>query len=169
MNLFHFTYLKSFIYVILVIITIPGISKAQTTGSLQSGSTNTLSVTLSNTMGVQTSADANANVEVNNEANLVIEAGSTIQDSFGDEETTEISGDFEISPNGANFDVKGLTAKNNYIIGEGTYFKSELKSVDEPDPDQRVQGTASSQLVHNMTLSINQQSSSFVSAFSQNF
>lgn len=141
-------------------------TKAQTQNTLQIGSTNRLSISLSNTIGVQTSANGSENLDINNEANLELKPGSTIQDSFGSQDNPEISGEFTVSPNGANFDITGLVAENNYIIGDNTYFLSEMKNIDKDKPSN---GNASSSLFHNMTLTVDQTNSSFTTSFSQDF
>tara|TARA_E500000331_G_scaffold75855_1_gene71089 strand:+ start:889 stop:1389 length:501 start_codon:yes stop_codon:yes gene_type:complete len=138
------------------------------TASIQTGSSQRLSITLSNTMGVSTSADVTENLEVNNQANLVIEPGSTIQEEVGDE-TLSVTGDFVVTPTGSSLDIQGLQAKNNYIIGEGTYFFSEMNTVDDPNPEIATTGNASSNLVHSMTITIDQTNSSFTSSFSESF
>ena len=119
-------------------------------------------------MGVSTSADVTENLEVNNQANLVLAPGSTIQDEIGDENQS-VTGDFVITPTGSSLDIKGLQAKNNYIIDEGTYFFSEMKTVDDPNPEIATNGNASSNLVHSMTITIDQTNSSFTSSFSESF
>ena len=143
--------------------------KAQT-NSIQTGSTNSLKVSLSNTIGVTTSADSTDNLEIDNQAVLVLEPGSSIQDSFGevDEQGENVSANFDISPNGSSVDITGLQAKNNYIIGEGTYFSSTMKTKDEENTTA-IKGDASAGLFHDMTLKIDQTVSSFTSSFSQNF
>ena len=141
-------------------------TKAQTQNTLQIGSTNRLSISLSNTIGVQTSANGSENLDINNEANLELKPGSTIQDSFGSQDNPEISGEFTVSPNGANFDITGLVAENNYIIGDNTYFLSEMKNIDKDKPSN---GNASASLFHNMTLTVDQTNSSFTTSFSQDF
>jgi len=143
----------------------PSFSEA---ASIQTGSSQRLSITLSNTMGVSTSADVTENLEVNNQANLVIEPGSTIQEEVGDE-TLSVTGDFVVTPTGSSLDIQGLQAKNNYIIGEGTYFFSEMNTVDDPNPEIATTGNASSNLVHSMTITIDQTNSSFTSSFSESF
>ena len=136
--------------------------------SIQTGSSQRLSITLSNTMGVSTSADVTENLEVNNQANLVLAPGSTIQDEIGDENQS-VTGDFVITPTGSSLDIQGLQAKNNYIIGDGTYFFSEMKTIDDPNPEIATSGNASSNLVHSMTITIDQTNSSFTSSFSESF
>ena len=126
-----------------------------------------LSITLSNTMGVSTSADVTENLEVNNQANLVIAPGSTITDDIGDD-SQSVTGDFIVTPTGATLDIQGLQAKNNYIIGEGTYFSSTMKTKDEENTTA-IKGNASAGLYHDMTLKIDQTVSSFTSSFSQTF
>jgi len=119
-------------------------------------------------MGVSTSADVTDNLEVNNQANLVLAPGSTIQDEIGDD-TQSVTGDFVVTPTGASLDIQGLQAKNNYIIGEGTYFFSEMNTVDNPNPEIATSGTASSNLVHSLTITVDQTNSAFTSSFSQSF
>ena len=118
-------------------------------------------------MGVRTTADATSNVEVNNEAVLILDPESKIQDSF-DSSGEGISGDFVVSPNGASYNIKVLQAKNNYIIGDGSYFKSTMKS-NVTDPEKPIRGEAFAGLTHNMTLTVDQTNSSFTQAFSQDF
>ena len=136
--------------------------------SIQTGSSQRLSITLSNTMGVSTSADVTENLDVINSANLVLDPGSTIQEEIGDD-SQSLTGDFVVTPNGASLDIQGLQAKNNYIIGDGTYFFSEMKTIDNPNPEIATKGDASSNLVHSMTITIDQTNQSFTSSFSRAF
>ena len=140
------------------------------TNSIQTGSTNSFKVSLSNTIGVTTSADSTDNLEIDNQAVLVLEPGSSIQDSFGegDEQGESVTASFDISPNGSSVDIDGLKAKNNYIIGEGTFFSSTMKTKDEENTTA-IKGDASAGMYHDMTLKVDQTVSSFTSSFSQNF
>lgn len=144
-------------------------SYSQTTNSIQTGSTNSLKVSLSNTIGVTTTANTSDNVKVENQAVLILEPGSTIQDSFGegDSEAENMTVSFDVSPNGSNVGVSGLRAQNNYVIGEGTYFSSSMTTTENNDSPAK--GDASAGLYHDMSLKIDQTNSSFTSAFSQNF
>jgi len=144
-------------------------SFSQTTNSLQTGSTNSLKVSLSNTIGVTTTANTTDNVKVDNQAILILEPGSTIQDSFGegDSEAENMNVSFDVSPNGSNVGVSGLRAQNNYVIGEGTYFSSSMTTAE--NNDSPVKGDASAGMYHDMILKIDQTNSSFTSSFSQNF
>ena len=65
--------------------------------------------------GVTTSADAASNVDIDNEAVLILDPESEIQDSFNSD-GEGLSGDFIVSPDGASYNITGLQAKNNYII-----------------------------------------------------
>ena len=161
-------YLKRIIPLLLISANIIPACYAQTSNSLSTGSSNRLSISLSNTMGVRTTADATSNVEVDNEAVLILDPESKIQDSF-DSSGEGISGDFVVSPNGASFDITGLQAENNYIIGEGSFFKSKMKSLEDPDPTKPIKGNASALLIHDMTLTVDQTNSSFTQAFSTDF
>ena len=140
---------------------------AQTRNTLSTGSSNRLSISLTNTMGVTTSADSASNVEIDNEAVLILDPESEIQDNFNSD-GEGLSGDFVVSPNGASYNIKGLQAKNNYIIGDGSYFKSTMKS-NVTDPEKPIRGEAFAGLTHNMTLTVDQTNSSFTQAFSQDF
>ena len=161
-------YLKRIIPLLLISANLIPACYAQTSNSLSTGSSNRLSISLSNTMGVRTTADAISNVEVDNEAVLILDPESKIQDSF-DSSGEGISGDFVVSPNGASFDITGLQAENNYIIGEGSFFKSKMKSLEDPDPTKPIKGNASALLIHDMTLTVDQTNSSFTQAFSTDF
>ena len=140
---------------------------AQTRNTLSTGSSNRLSISLTNTMGVTTSADAASNVDIDNEAVLILDPESEIQDSFNSD-GEGLSGDFIVSPDGASYNITGLQAKNNYIIGDGSYFKSTMKS-NVSDPKKPIRGEAFAGLSHDMTLTVDQTNSSFTQAFSQDF
>ena len=141
-------------------------SFSQTQNTLSTGSSNKLSISLTNTMGVQTSADlTNTNVKVENEATLILGEGSKIATSSDEEGVT---GDFVVSPTGSSFNIKGLQAENFYDVG-GSTFSSKMTSVDEPDSSKPIKGNASASLVHNMNLTIDQTNSSFTQSFSRDF
>tara|TARA_Y100001968_G_C19418678_1_gene750488 strand:+ start:1185 stop:1736 length:552 start_codon:yes stop_codon:yes gene_type:complete len=141
-------------------------TSAQTQNSISAGSSNRLSISLSNTIGVKTEADGNSNLKINNEANLIIDPKSSVADSFGSSDSTGIKGVFVVSPNGSSFNLDGLVADNNYIFGEGTFFTSTMETVDNPDENIPIRGSASSSLFHDMTLTVDQTNSSFTQAFS---
>ena len=77
---------------------------------------------------------------------------SEIQDNFNSD-GEGLSGDFVVSPIGASYNIQGLQAKNNYIIGDGTYFKSTIKS-NVTDPEKPIRGETLG-LTH-MTLTVDQ-------------
>ena len=141
---------------------------SNTSNSIQTGNSQRLSITISNTMGVSTSADVTENLEVNNQANLVIEPGSTIQEEVGGDDQS-VTGDFVVSPTAASMNISGLNAKNNYVIGEDTYFFSEMTTVDDPDPDIETRGNASSNLIHSLSITVDQTNSAFTQSFSSSF
>ena len=157
-NVFIVLFLNSF--------SIFSVTAQTVNNSLSIGNSNRLSISLSNTIGVKTMADGNANLDINNEANLVIDPSSTVADSFGSSEDTGITGDFVVSPNGAGFTLDGLVAENNYVFGEGTFFKSTMETVENLDENIPIKGTASSSLFHDMTLTVDQTNSSFTQSFS---
>ena len=144
-------------------------SNAQTNNSLQTGSTNSLKISLSNTIGVTTTANTTDNLIVENEAVLILKENSKIQDNFGegDTEAENMSVSFDVSPNGSNVGISGLRASNEFIIDEGTRFSSSM--VSKEDNTELIKGTATAGMYHDMTLQVDQTNSSFTSAFSQNF
>ena len=162
-NIFSFV----FLYAILSFIVSPSYSQVRT--SLDSGSRSRTSISLSNTMGVYTNLETTENVQGSVDANLVIEPGSTIQDSFGGAVpgASSITGGVVVTPNSANIDLEGLAAQNNYIVGAGTQFTAGLKTIDGM-PGSSV-GKASTGMSHSMSLTIDQTNSSFSNSFSQNF
>ena len=139
------------------------------TNSIQTGSTNSLKVTLSNTIGVSTTANASENLIVENQAELDLLEGSTIQDQFGDGDSQgeSMAASFDISPNGSNVSISGLQAQNNYEIGPDSKFVSTMKTKEGNTTKQK--GDASASMFHDMSLRVEQTNSSFTSSFSQNF
>ena len=140
---------------------------SQITSNISSGNNVRTSVSLSNTMGVYNTIDVSPNVEVINEASLVIKPGSTIQDSFGDAQGA-LSGNIVVTPGSANVNLSGLSAKNNYIIDQGTSFSSTMRSLPGTNHGKAV-GNTSVGMRHDMTLTIDQTTSSFSQSFSQSF
>lgn len=139
------------------------------TNSIQTGSTNSFKVSLSNTIGVSTTANASENLIVENEAKLDLLEGSTIQEQFGDGDSQgeSMAASFDISPNGSNVSISGLQAQNNYEIGPDSKFESKMKTKDGNTTKQN--GDASASMFHDMSLRVEQTNSSFTSSFSQNF
>ena len=65
------------------------------------------------------------------------------------------------TPTGANVSLSGLTGENLFLIDDGTYFRSALKSIDNPsNPTISSSGTASATATHTMTISIEQSTNS---------
>ena len=63
----------------------------------------------------------------------------------------------------------GTINKNVIIYGCPNYFKSSLKSIENPDPDIPLTGDASSGITHNMVMDVEQVNSSFTTSFSTKF
>ena len=161
-SLFKFIFLSGYIF-----FQFP-ITNAQTSNSIQTGSTNSLRVSLSNTIGVTTTSNSSDNVEVENIAILELRPGSKIQDNFGgdDTEAENMNVSFDVTPTGSSVGISGLKSQNEYIIDRGEFSSSMISKEGNTDP---IQGTAKAGLYHDMTLQIDQTTSSFNSAFSQNF
>ena len=165
-----------FLYAIFTSLSSPSYSQVRT--SLDSGSRSRTSISLSNTMGVYTNLETTPNVEGSVNANLVIAPGSTIQDSFGGAQpgASSITGAVVVTPNSANIDLTGLAAQNNYIVGAGTEFSSNLRTINGAECTGACAshqgssvGKASTGMSHSMSLTIDQTNSSFSNSFSQNF
>jgi len=149
---------------------------SQVTSNMGTGNTARTQITLSNTMGVYTQLDTSPNVQSSLKSNLNIEPGSTVQDSFGQGDQGALRGTISITPTSANIDIQGLSAKNNYIIGPGTGFSSEMKSLHGNDCsgacaqyNGQTRGNSGVGMIHNMSLTVDQTTSSFSNSFSQNF
>ena len=140
------------------------------TANIQTGSSQRFSITLSNTMGVSTSANVTDNLSVTNEANLELLDGSIIEEQVGDD-TASVTGNLGVTSEGASLDIQGLKAYNKYLIGDESFFYSKMETVADElrDPTIATQGNASSNLAHSMTIVIDQTNSSFTSSFSQSF
>ena len=161
-SLFKFIFLTGYIFFQFPIIN------AQTTNSIQTGSTNSLKVSLSNTIGVTTTSNASDNLDVVNTAILELKPGSKIQDNFGgdDSEAENMTISFDVTPTGSNVGISGLKAQNEFIIDKGEFSSSMITKEGNTDP---IQGTAKAGLYHDMTLQVDKTTSAFNSAFSQNF
>ena len=149
---------------------------AQIISNLSGGNSQRTQITLSNTMGVYTNLDASPNVSTTLSSNLNIEPGSTIQDSFGGGDQGALKGTISITPTSSNIDITGLTTQNNYIIGPGTGFSSEMKSLHGAECsgscasyNGQTRGNAGVGMVHNMSLTVDQTTTSFSNSFSQSF
>jgi len=149
---------------------------AQITSNLSGGNSQRTQITLSNTMGVYTNLDASPNVSTTLKANLNIEPGSTIQDSFGGGDQGALKGTISITPTSSNIDITGLTTQNHYIIGPETGFSSEMKTLHRNECfgscasyNGQTKGNAGVGMVHNMSLTVDQTTTSFRNSFSQSF
>lgn len=142
---------------------------AQQTQNISTGTKESFSYSIQNTFGVTTSASGSSNLEINNEAVLKIKAGSTIQNSVGAKDDSEASIKYIATPTGGNIDLKNIEANNNYIIDEGTSFRSTMKTIANPDPNKSMTGNASASAVQTMTITVDRSSSTFFNSFSSNF
>ena len=125
-------------------------------------------ISVTNSFGVRTSIDANANVRARNDATVNLLPGSVIDDAFGDS-SGNANANFTISPNGGNMGINGIQSRNTFLFGEGTQFNSTMESVDNPDPSLPVRGNASSMATHEFNVKVQSQDTAFSSSFSQSF
>jgi len=161
----HRLSLLSFIY---ILFQPPLLAQQQTNTSTNSGTRNTFSYTVQSTYGVKTSADASSNFKVENEAILKLKAGSFVTNKFGNDQD-QAGAVFTATPTGANVDFNGISAKNLLLIDDGTYFRSSLTSVENPDPTLSNQASSSAVAVHTSSINVESGSSTFTQSFSTSF
>ena len=68
--------------------------------------------------------------------------------------------------NSPEFKKANLSSLSRCYVGGQTMPIATMKSVENPDKNLPIRGTASSSLVHDMTLTVDQTNSSFTQAFS---
>lgn len=144
------------------------LAQMQTSTSTNGGTRSIFSYTVQSTYGVSTSANASSNFKVDNEAILKLKSGSFVANKFGSDED-KASAVFVATPTGANVNLEGVSAKNLLLIDDGTYFRSTMKSVDNPDPTLPMQATASAQAIHNSTIIVENSQTTFSQIFSSSF
>jgi hypothetical protein len=106
------------------------------------------------TYGTNTSAQVSGNMTADTEAVLRLKSGSKLTNKAGDSSGNS-SAVFVATPTGANVNLSGLTGENLFLIDDGTYFRSALKTIDNPsNPTITSSGTASATAIHTMTISI---------------
>ena len=167
-NSFSITLLAVSLNLLTFIFVIPSIGQTQTSTTTNGGTKNTFSYSVQSTYGVTTSANASANFKVENEAILKLKAGSFVTNKFGSDQDNA-SAVFTATPTGANVDLQGVSAKNLLLIDDGTFFRSTMKSVDNPDPTLSMQASSSAQAVHTSTIQVESGQSTFSQSFSTSF
>ena len=157
--------------IFLMLVSLPFLASSvngQTIQRVSGTSARDFQVRVTNSFGVRTSINVTPNVRAQNSANVVLMPGSSISDSFGDS-NGNANANFTVSPNGGNMNVNGIQSVNTFVFGEGTQFQSTTESVENPDPNYPIEGTASSMAVHELNLTIQNQQSQFGNSFSQSF
>jgi len=125
-----------------------------------SSTQNIFSYRIQSTYGTNTSAQVSGNMTADTEAVLRLKSGSKLTNKAGDSSGNS-SAVFVATPTGANVNLSGLTGENLFLIDDGTYFRSALKSIDNPsNPTLTSSGTASATAIHTMTISIEQSTNS---------
>ena len=145
-----------------------GKTSAQQMNRISGASGRDFQITITNSFGVQNSINTNSNVRTRNSATVNLLPGSYIDDAFGDSQGNA-NANFTVTPNGGNMTMNGIQSRNVFKFGEGTQFTSEMESINNPDPSQPIKGNASSMVVHDLNIKVQQQQSAFSSSFSQNF
>ena len=125
-------------------------------------------ISITNSFGVRNSIDTNRNVRTQNSANVNLLPGSYIDDAFGDSQGNA-NANFTVTPSGGNMSINGIQSGNVFLFGEGTQFRSDMESIENPDPSKPIKGSASSMAVHDLNIKVQQQQSAFTSSFSQSF
>jgi len=143
-------------------------ASAQQMNRVSGASSRDFQISITNSFGVRNSIDTNSNVRTRNSATVNLLPGSYIDDAFGDSQGNA-NANFTVTPSGGNMSINGIQSRNVFLFGEGTQFKSEMESIENPDPLKPIKGTASSMAVHDLNIKVQQQQSAFTSSFSQNF
>ena len=130
------------------------------------GTNRVFSYSIQSTYGVQTSANASPNLQVETEAILNLKEDSYLTNKAGglDGSTGAV---FVTTPNGSNVQLNGITADNQFLIDSGTRFRTSLTTT-EPDGQPSI-GQASATATHTMTISVTDGESSFYNTLRQNF
>lgn len=125
-----------------------------------SSTQNIFSYRIQTTYGTNTSAQVTGNMTADTEAVLKLKSGTKLTNKAGDSSGNS-SAVFVATPTGANVNLSGITGENLFLIDDGTYFRSALKTVDSPtNPALTSSGTASATAIHTMTISIEKTSNS---------
>lgn len=151
-----------------LLLTQEALAQAITNTNTNSSTKSTFSYVIQSTYGVTTSANASPNFKTENEAILKLKSGSFVTNKFGSEAELA-SAVFTATPNGANVDLNGITAKNLLLIDDGTYFRSSLKSVDNPDPNLPMQASASALATHTSSITVERGETTLTQSFSTSF
>lgn len=125
-----------------------------------SSTQNIFSYRIQTTYGTNTSAQVTGNMTADTEAVLKLKSGTKLTNKAGDSSGNS-SAVFVATPTGANVNLSGITGENLFLIDDGTYFRSALKTVDSPtNPALTSSGTASATAIHAMTITIEKTSNS---------
>jgi len=135
--------------------TAPGMREITKGSSTQT----VFSYRIQSTYGTSTSAQVNGNMVADTEAVLKLKSGSKLTNKSGDASGNS-SVVFTATPNGANVNLSGLTGENLFLIDDGTFFRSALKTIDNPNPALTSSGTASASATHSMTIIIEKNANS---------
>lgn len=134
--------------------------------STNSGTNRVFTYSIQSTYGTQTSADATPNLKVETEAVLNLKEDSFLTNTAGDVGGST-SAVFTTTPTGSNVVLTGITANNQFLLDNGTSFRSALTST-EPDGQPSV-GSASATASHTMTITVSDGTSSFLNTLRENF
>ena len=109
------------------------------------------------TYGTSTSSQVSGNMTADTEAVLKLKSGSFVTNKAGDDSGNS-SAVFTVSPNGANVSLTGITGESRFLIDDGTYFRSALKTIDQPNTSLTSTWSASATAIHSMTISVEKNS-----------
>lgn len=130
------------------------------------GSRSTFSYSIQSTYGVTTSTEATPNLIVDAEAILNLKDGTIITNKAG-----TIGGDtgavITTTPNGTDVQLSGITADNQFLIDDGTSFKSSIRTGELDGTDQK--GSASASASHSLVVTVTNNNTSFINALRENF
>lgn len=166
-------YLHKTVLVVIIVITTSSLSFAQQAPGTRetrkgSSSQNTFSYRIQTTYGATTSAQVSGNLKAETEAVLKLKSGSKVTNKVGDD-NGNASAVFVATPNGGNVELKGITGENIFLIDDGTMFRANLSTVDNPDPSVSSVGTASATATHSTSVIVEKGTTTFENYFEQTF
>jgi len=140
-----------------------GISETRKNSGLQT----VFSYKIESRYGTTTSVTVSGSASGEAEAILKLKGGSKVTNKFGDD-NGNASAVFVATPTGGNVDLKGITGDNQFLIDDGTTFRSSVVAP-EGDPSETNTGTASAYATHSSSVIVEKGTTTFENGFEQTF
>ena len=156
-----------FLFLFLSLGSSPALAQVLERSNTNSGTSSVFSYSIESSYGVATSADATPNLIVDTEAILNLKEDSYITNKAG-AVGGNTSAVINTTPNGTTVNLSGITADNQYLLDEGTSFRASLKTRGDGDGKPSI-GSAQASASHAMTLSVQNNQSSFFNTLREVF